>query len=389
MSQASNESFAGAVLADGALRLGGVTLKKVKDALASGSSVSSLADLSKPARVEPIMIVDSSIAEQEYMADVSMTALTLFSGYYMQGVAMQMDVGRIDTRKVFDSMNPSRSVGGPQQQFKDAVFSKEHYAGGLPSLEAFDTPAPKNFLVESVDANPTVSQEAKDGQGASVSPDAAKKLYENTNLATGKLVNVELRDGDHTAKLPVLIKLVPTTVTPTVLSHIFTAQARNDSYKERYHLWRGGQISLVRDLMLGIDMIDTHRRTLVNDNSNVYMLTSDRKRNNSIRAGMTGAPSLADASNIAVISKDTAKMIEQKMYGKISNVKVRKKIFDTTYLLMLVVVDEKWERVTIYHRGVDESTDMSFRDLKSSEKGKGPDITDILKAFSMGNTPAL
>lgn len=361
-------------------KLGSTLLGRIWRAAGSSTKVSSLSDLSKPARVEPLVLIDKPLAEQPYMEDVLKLALTTFTGYYLQAVAMVMNVGRVETLRVLDSLNPHRSVGD-LSNIKDAVWSKESYAHGLPSMESFSQPMEPDLIV-SIEASDPTKTDDKSRLAASVD-----KLYEVENLAVGKLVNVELKDGEHTGKLPVLIRLIPTKVAPSVLTHIFTTQSKNSSWKERYHLWRAGQIRLVRDLIFSVDMVDEHRKTLINDTSNVYATITDRRRTNSVKSIMTNAPSMADASNIAIISKETARDIAGVMHGKIDSVKIRKQLFDTTYLILLIVVDEQWERVTMYHRGLDAPTEMSFREIKSSEKGKGPDITEILKAYQLGSTP--
>jgi hypothetical protein len=376
LTPATAAAVAGSVI----VKLGSTLLGKLFKAFTNGQKVTSLADLTRPARVEPLVIIDKPLAEQPYMEDILKMALSTFTGYYLQAVAMVTNVGRIETLKVLDSLNPHRSQGD-LGDIKDAVWSKESYAGGLPSLEAFNEPMEQNLIV---------SMEAGDDKNqVSPSDDSVKKLYEVENLAVGKLVNVELEDGEtgQKGKLPVLLRLIPTKVAPDVLTHIFTATAKNSSWKERYHLWRAGQIRLVRDLIFSVDLIDEHRKALVNDTSNVYMTISDRRRNNAMKAAYTDVPSMADASNIAVISKQTAKEIGRALHGKLDSVKVRKQVFDATYLILLIVVDEQWERVTVYHRGLDMPTEMSFREIKASEKGKGPDITEILKAYQLGSTP--
>jgi len=365
-----------------ALRIGDVMTSKVAQALANGQSLKSLADIARPARVEPLVVVDKPLEGQDYMDDVMKFTLTTFTGYYLQAVSLVLNVGRIDTLKTLDALNPNRSMGGAGKRFKEAVFSSESYENGLPSLEAFDQPMEREDLLVSVEGD-------DGGQTMGVDDETYKKFYEVENLAVGKLINVELKDGDHSAKLPVLIRLTPTTVPSQVLTHIFTATSRNASWKERYHLWRAGQIRLVRDLMFSVDLIDEHRKALINDTSNVYMTMTDRRRKNSQKAMFSGTPSMADASNIAIITKDTAREIGRAMYGKIDSLKIRKQIFDATYLMLLVVVDEQWERVTIYHRGVDQPTEASFREIKGAEKGKGPDITEILKAYSLGASPSI
>lgn len=374
-------SVAATAATGAAMKIGGVAMNKIVEAIRSGQSVKSLADISRPARVEPLVLVEKSLEGQDFMSDIMKFSLTTFTGYYLQAVSMVMNVGRIDTLKTLDSLNPNRSMGSVTSKMKEAVFSAEAYDQGLPSLEAFNQPMDH--------PNEIVSIEARGGQSAQIDDETYKKFYEVDNLAVGKLVNVELKDGEHSAKLPVMIRLVPTTVPAKVLTHIFTATAKNSTFKERYHLWRAGQIRLVRDLMFNVDLIDEHRRALINDTSNVYMAVHDRRRNNVTRSFATGTPSMADASNIAIITKETAREMARELYGKIDSLSVRKKIFESSYLMLLVVVDEQWERVTIYHRGVDQPTEVSFREIKGAEKGKGPDITEILKAYTLGSSPSI
>lgn len=345
-------------------------------AVKNGSEIGSLADLARPARVEPMVIIDAPLQNQPFMEDIMKMSLTSFTAYYMQAVSMIQNVGRIDTLKVFDSLNPNRSIG--DYGIKDAIFSAEQYSDGLPGLEAFTQRSERRLLA-------TISQEASsevtEGSGMAVSDKSIEKLYEIENMSVGKLINVELRDGDAKAKIPVLIRLIPTAVPSRSLIHIFTAGGRQ-TYGERYQLWRAGQISLVRDLILSIDLLDDHRKALINDKTGTMMAITDRRRNNVQKAALTGAVSMADASNIAIVTKETAKQMGQALYGKLSNQAVRNKIFDNSYLLLLVVVDDFYERVTVYHRGMELPTDYSFKEIKTNEKGKGPDITELFKSFT-------
>lgn len=366
-----------------AAKLGGTLINKIYQAHKAGKSVSSLADLARPARVEPLAIIDATLVDQPYMTDVMRLALTTFTGYYLQAAARILNIERLHTVRVLDSLNPHRTLGpSVTAQLKDAVWSKESYAHGLPSMEALAQPLEPNLVV-SVEA----TGEGKASVG--VDDESTKKFYEIENLAVGKLVSIEVKEEGGQAKLPVLVRLVPSKVPPRVLVHIFTATAKNSTWRERYHLWRAGQISLVRDLMFSIDLIDEHRKALINDTSNVYMAINERRSGNVRKSIATEIPSMADASNIAVISTDTAKQIGRAMNGKLDSVNVRKKLFDATYLILLIVVDEEWERVTIYHRGLEMPTTASFREIKSAEKGKGPDITEILKAYQLGSTPTI
>lgn len=348
----------------------GAFLSALASAAKNGTSIRALSDLSRPARVEPMALIEQSLQDQEYMQDIAKLALSTFTGYYMQAVSMLMNVGRIDTLKVFDTLNPERSVA---PSIKEAVWSQESYADGLPDMSAFRTRSEPRLLA---------SLEAfEDDQAVSIADDMTKKLYEAENLAVGKLVNVELKDGDEKVKLPVIIRLLPAVMNGRTLTHIFTAGGR-DSWSDRWQLARAGLIRPIKDLVFGIDLIDEHRKALMNDNSGAFAKILDRRRNNTQKQLLSGKTSAADASNIAIITTETAKEIGRGLYGDLKNKAVRDKIFDNSYLLLLFVVNEKWEKVTIYHRGLDVSTEYTFKEIKGQEKGKGQDITEIFKFFN-------
>lgn len=359
-------------------------MSTVLNAAKSSMSISSLADLAKPCRVEPIAIIDNVLADQPYMQDLMKLATSQFAAYYLQAVNMVMGVGRVDTLKVFDSLNPMRSIGG---DIGASVFSKELYADGLPSLESFSTRIDPYIVAEysfekwSVGMEAEEKEEAKKAQPNILSTDASK-IYEVENLAVGKLLNVEIDGGEGVkSKLPVLIRLVPAVVPSEALTHIFTAGGR-DSWSHRLFLVKTGQLHFWKDFVLGQDMIDAHMKSLMTDRSGVYKAITDRRRNNVSKAVTSGRVSLADASNIAIISSNTLKVTASQLYSKIDDAAVREKIFDNSYLLLLMVVDERWGRVTVYHRGIDLKSTYRLEDIKMAEKNKGSDITELFKLFS-------
>ena len=95
------------------------------------------------------------------------------------------------------------------------------------------------------------------------------------------------------------------------------------------------------------------------------------------------------ASNLVVISTDTIASLEMQINGKMSDFKTREKVFKDTYIMLMCVVDKQWDRITIYSRGIHLATEVGIKDLKAANKGSGPDVSDILKAYQLGNHPSL
>lgn len=379
--------------------LGKELMSTVLTAAKASTRVSSLADLAKPCRVEPITLIDQTIADQPYVVDLMKLTVSLFAGYYLQAVNMVMGVGKIDTLKVFDALNPERSLGGLAfEEYRGAVYDPATYSNGLPSLEAFSKPMSRGLIAEYSQEKfeDAWKEEApyraslEDDKGTedsdkpprnSISSSDAHKIYEAENLAIGKLLSVDVSSDGEKKKLPVLIKLVPAVVPSDTLVQIFTAGGR-DTWAHRMFLVKSGQIKFWRDFVMGQDMIDAHMKSMMSDTKGVYKAIMDRRRNNVSKSVQSGRLSLADASNIAIISATTMKKSANTLLAKIDDKNMRDKIFDNSYLLMLMVVDERWGRVTIYHRGVDLSTSYRIEDVKLAEKSKGQDVTEIFKLFN-------
>lgn len=159
--------------------------------------------------------------------------------------------------------------------------------------------------------------------------------------------------------------------------------------KERFHAWRSGQLEFVRDLVLCQDLIDAHKQGLMKDTAGMYATSIKRRRSNKLSALLSGNPSVATSSNIVVIADQTRKELEREIGGRIKDFRTREKMFKATYAMLLVVVDPEWENVTIYHRSIETPTELSAGDLKQSSRGSGPDVSEILKAYTLGNSPSL
>ena len=63
-------------------------------------------------------------------------------------------------------------------------------------------------------------------------------------------------------------------------------------------------------------------------------------------------------------------------------------MFDNTSAMMIVVVSEAWERVTIYIRDTSSYSQSSFDAFKGSADKGNNNIGDILKSLTAGQAPS-
>lgn len=334
---------------------------------------SSLVDATKLTRVEPITVVSRDLMNYEHTPEIMQTLLNLFAAYYLQAIALTAQVGNVRVIKILDRLNPDRDSSGYFASLEsltdDRFINPDSYKYRLPRI-AHEAAAPD------------VSVEISNSAGG------RSPIIEPANLAVGKLLHVTVNIDDKTMEVPVNVRLAPAVMSNETTEHLLTIKKEDDGFVERYHAWRSGRITLVKDLIFCQDLIDEHRKALINDQQGVYNEIV-RRVNNSKKYGLLGQnPSLAISSNIFVMSEEVAKNVERKLGGKLDNPRIREKAFDSTYAMIIVVMDRDWERVTFYHRGIAAATDVSIKDIKAANKSKGPDIGDVLAQLLRGNSPS-
>ena len=363
---------------EGTLAAGSV-LSTVMDTYAKAQAVgshlktSSLVSATSVARVEPIVIVDKDCLFLEYLPDILQSTQSIFVGYWLQALSLITNVGDVNVGRVLDKLNPNRKVdtSGFLNTIVNAGIGKESLTYASESL--------KYKL-------PTVALEAKDNKkdGALAKVDNIDDL---TNLSIGKIINVTIKNNGQEAVIPISFRLMVNTLPPASCVQLLSQGSVDLSFSERWFKWRAGRISFIKDLVFCQDLIREQKRTLMTDKDGVYSEIAKRAKNSKLASFFSKNPSLAEASNIVVISEETAMQLRVKHNLNLDNFKDRQKIFDKTYAMILVVIDRNYERVNMYHYGISASTSVGLRDIKVANKGSGPNIMEVLAAFKGGNAP--
>ena len=340
----------------------------------------SISDITKLARVEPITVVSKDLINVEYLPDVMQTLLNMFTAYYLQAIAISARIDKAEIIRTLDKLNPDRDSTG---FFMSTESMKDYRTLNMESYK-YRLPTSFNIGLED-DVSPAVI--SKD--------DASQVLNEISNLAIGKVVEVTFDSGNKKDKddkgskfsIPVTIRLTPAILSDISIMKILALKTDDNTLEERYHAWRAGRIRFIQDLILCQDLIDAHKKALMNDEAGTYSEIISRVNSAKKYGLLTGNPSLASASNIFIISEEVARELEGKLGGKLSKASIREKVFENTYAMIIAVVDREWQRITFYVRNISSSADYSVKDLKGANKNKGPDITDILKAMMGGSAP--
>lgn len=401
------------------------------------------------ARVEPITMIDQRLLHLPYLNDALQSLSSLFCGYYLQAVALAVNVGNVNVLRLLDTLNPTRDVAdAAATKLADAskgninMLSLESYGyqlpriGGTISQEASELDKRR----EKAEDQRRKEREAAAQAGKAYGPNGASRkdlenaiaagdgdaalatgrdlmrqdiddnnksgydpkltgvkygdktlssLSEAINLSVGKMLEVNINNGEAQATIPITVRLIATIVGSSLLTHILGDNSRDISLKERYHAWRAGQLQFWRDLVLCQDLIDEHKKALHKDDTGVYDAILARRQGNLAAGAMTSTPSIGTASNLIVMSAQTARELEADVGGRLRDPKVRDAIFKSTYIMIMLIIDVDHEQVTFYHRGIKLPTQLSVRELKTANKGTGPDVAEILRAYQLGMNPSI
>lgn len=376
---------------------GAITLLKVLASLPEtlrSAKAGSLVEYTKSTRVEPIVLMDRNVSMLPYATNILYSATYAVSAYYLQAVSLSVKVGKIDPVALLDKLNPSRDAAENAAQSLAGIFNHgiEGYQGKLPSF------AQKTTLVTSIEdfsskvADEYLRQRNQDHKNrATVSPNSeiSKEINQAQNLSVGVLLNVELESEGSRAKIPVNVRLITSPVAPsTIVNIVSQAAGVEKATDERWYNWTAGQLATIRDMIFCQDLADKHRNTLIEDKSGIYKEMNRRKSQNKLSTllSLGKRPSVATASNIMIITKETANEIEASLGGRLSSERIRNKIFDSTMLMLIYVVDTRYEMMTLYTRSIALPTEIPIKSLKSNDK-KAPDMLEMFNALRAGQPP--
>lgn len=368
--------------------------------LATSQKNDSLVQFTSVLRVEPVTMIDKRLERVDYLPDILQTLLSMFCGFYLQAVSCLIKVGDINVIRMLDTLNPSRDGSLAAGSLIDAINGKASV--GMLSMESYQVglPAPSRASMEAVslgkaqafmrDSDAFVKrndiQYKLDAKGGDVSKNF-KSASEAVNLAVGKMLEVKVESNGNHGSFPVAVRLATAVIDHEVLLHILGSSGQDNTFKERWHRWKSGDLALWRDLIWCQDLIDQQKTLLMKDKTGALAELNRRRAMNSAAAVISGTPSIASASALAVISKETAVELERQNLGKFTDLKFRNKIMQESMSMILVVVDTDYESVTIYTRDIQLPSKFAVRELKAANKGTGPDLSELLKMYKAGQSP--
>ena len=406
--------------------VGGTLMEEVWNRGSAVAGPTSLSEYTRMARVCPRVLIEEGLRGLPYIGELLHTNCNIFAGYYLTAVSMMADINGVSVLERLERLNPDRDpvrytvhkFGKTQfgtEDYQDSSLSVESFATGLPTkakqqrmvaLESMAWDDSRGRYVrasvlaaslEAADPKDSSKPDDKKGEGkdsrqievGNRARDAIVSVNENNNLGVGKILEVSLTNRGETISIPVTLTLSVGTTDSESLIHILGIWKREYKFKERWHGMRSGELKFWREFVFMRDIIENQRKALIRDKSGYLSSMLAQSTKNTAAAAISGSASVATASSTIMVSAETARQIELECGFKFDDYGSRQRVFESTFAMLLFVVDTEWEMVKIYHRGIEHPTRLTIKELKSSGKGNGPDIAEILKAYQLGRAPGV
>lgn len=390
------------------------TDKVLQHAEAAVTPENSLSEFTSSANVEPRAMVEETLSNLPQLNHILMALTNIYAAYYLQSIALSATVGKVSVVSRLDRFNPNRKadIQGTlktlvEDSMKPATESFMNYGYKLPNyktltksdvmfarpsklaLEAANAPAGGNQQPKKdpIEIKGTLDVNMKQPPAKSDISQGLKHIADMDNLAVGRLLSVDVVIDGKAITVPVAVRVRPMSVPKLIIRELVALGDIRESWKERWHRMRSGELSLVSDWIFQSDIIKKKRELMKLDKQGLYKEMLKRRRDNRLAAAVSGNVSIGSASSYILITEETAREVEARTGMPITSVEFRNRIFAENSAFMILVFDVEWERIRVYTRGLSGEANYTFKQFENMGKGNGPDIMDIMKAYTQNSLP--
>lgn len=321
-------------------------------------STTSVQQSARQAYISPIVCVEDSILQSEYMQDLMQIVMLRDVVAVLTHLSLQntVDVG-VKVENVLGSINPNRS--------------------GFLAFEGLEKLNPVVVNKES---------DKEDKHDVNVNDKNFANLTEYTPLALGKVVTATLYgEGGRKVEFPLTIRQVPLPMNFTDLKTVFQAARVEEGFFGRWMMVKTKEIT-TPELLTGKDIVKERFRIKNDDLSGYYKEATKRDAGNKAAAIRTGMVSINGLANTFIISKDSANRIELDIGKRFTNERARNDIFKSVKANTIVVCDEGRGLFSFYTHGDSMVETYSLRDLRvKSKKDVGSNnLEELIKILNGG-----
>lgn len=324
----------------------------------------SLADAGKLLRIEPRVVIGADCVNYSNITPLMQCLNALYSACWASAADVLFKVDNVRTIRNLDRLNPNRdSTGFLLMGAADMRF--EHFR-----MEGYQLSLPHDGL--------RMRNEARSA--------STNDLQKFINLSVGRQleldIGTEVKDGKIIERrIQVNVRLKPTSVPDEVVASIMVGGNVPRGWQERWRAIMAGELDFVADGMFMRDIYREKMRIGVLDREGVQAAILSEALSNKRYGVLTQAPSLADASNMMVVSTDfVSRELAPKLGGMLTNPQARAKMFDLCPAIIVAELDREKNQCRFYVRNESDYALVKDSEMKNYES-KSPDVMELFQAM--------
>lgn len=391
----------------------------------------SLSQYSTDLQLRPVFAIEKEILNDEKIDVLMQAGLANYAGFYIVALSIDNTINGVRVGKMVGKYSPNRDAVGSALDLLGeniASVSREDFKVDIPE---YDKPTlstlgfksglrsipslPEAYLkqlelrTEAVYATREEAQAEADKINAANAKEKAEQpeakaapVYPSTkvaeqamrdeinklqSLAIGRILTVTVSRDKQSADINMVLKPELKSLRSNLLIDVANLSNKPTSMRDRFIAYfKRGTIASMLDYLVCLDLIQAHRRALVQDTAGYYEKVHDRIVNNKVAALLTGEFSVGTVANTWIISDTTALRLQASIGGKLDNYTIRNKFMEKSGVMTLIVYNPDHQRVYIYNHGIEDVTDIGINYLIKKSESKSFDM-DIFKMLSQGSAP--
>lgn len=341
----------------------------------------SLFQYTKRAVINSRVFIERSLANEEILSPLMLNTMNLYTGLILTATSMNSMV--TDTKRVRDAMSvvstESFEPAIQEYQYSDDAINKFF---GTPKMELTLTNSNGRDRLED---NTTGIENP---EGASVVDQEPR----NANLPSGRVIQVKFGNAKSPTAMTInlYLQLSPQFV-PNDVAAQFIGLNFAPSFKQRWMQASAGEISFIKDLIMGQDMRKRRRQAMKNDKTGALREMIERQENALSNSWMKLIFLTPERQNIAntilILEKNNFEKACSRAGLRFKDFNNRQKFFNKTFAMMLHVVDPMFNKVTSYYHGLNAISEFTFDQIKRNSRNENVDLMQVMKAYAQGMAP--
>ena len=356
------------------------TVRQIEDV----TSVS-LTQYAKRSIINSRVFIQRECAESEILGDTLRVAMNMYVGFIMTAVNMNQYVNHSQT--VRDIMQTVATEG---HRHIDCDLIDDIHGAIASYYDKGAVVVPKMFI--DIDGGISETPSSVEGTSGTKLVDTVPR---EVDIPSGRVIEIKFGDPKNKTSqanttVNLFLQLTPTFI-PESVADAFIGCNFTPTIKQRFLQMNTGEISFWKDFVMSHDLLKRRRKALRTDKSGSLAEMFERQQNAVSNAWLKYILFYKEKQNIAntilIFDKQTFDAACSRNGLNFKRFDSRQKFFNKTFAMMLIVIDQSYNKVETYFHGLEARGEYTFSQLKGAAKNDKYDLTDIMKAYGQGMSP--